>query len=68
MGRLDAGEVIIGDGGMIFELEKRCYATGDYTPECVIEYPDAGRPCISWSVKLLGYDNDNKHNPIITSC
>lgn len=40
--RLNAGEVIIGDGGFVFELEKRCYvAAGPWTPEATVENPDA---------------------------
>ncbi|XP_065061254.1 S-methylmethionine--homocysteine S-methyltransferase BHMT2-like isoform X1 [Rhopilema esculentum] len=42
--RLDAGEVIIGDGGMIFNLERRGYVhAGRFTPEVVLEYPEAVR-------------------------
>lgn len=42
--RLDAGEVVIGDGGFVFELEKRGYVkAGPWTPEACIEYPDAVR-------------------------
>ena len=41
--RLNAGEIVIGDGGMIFNLERRGYVhAGHYTPEVVIEHPDAG--------------------------
>lgn len=40
--RLNEGEVILGDGGFVFELEKRCYVTaGPWTPEANIEHPDA---------------------------
>jgi len=40
--RLDAGEVIIGDGGYIVTLEKRCYVkAGNWTPESAIEHPQA---------------------------
>ena len=42
--RLDAGETVIGDGGMIFNLERRGYVhAGNFTPEVVIEHPDAGK-------------------------
>jgi len=42
LARLDAGETIIGDGGFVFALEKRGYVTaGPWTPEAVIEHPDA---------------------------
>lgn len=45
--RLAEGPVV-GDGSMIFTLEKRGYvAAGHWTPEVVMEYPDAG--------KLKGY-------------
>ena len=41
--RLDAGEIVIGDGGFLFALEKRGYVKfGVYTPECTVEQPEAG--------------------------
>jgi len=41
MQRLDEG-VVIGDGGFVFALEKRGYVkAGPWTPEAVIEHPDA---------------------------
>jgi len=41
MQRLDEG-VVIGDGGFVFALEKRGYVkAGPWTPESVIEHPDA---------------------------
>ena len=41
--RLNAGEVVIGDGGFLHALEKRGYLkAGVYTPECTVEHPDAG--------------------------
>lgn len=40
--RLQAGEVIIGDGGFVFELEKRGYVcAGPWTPEAAVEHPEA---------------------------
>ena len=37
-------DIVIGDGGMIFELERRGYASaGPFTPEAVIENPEAVR-------------------------
>lgn len=40
--RLDGGEVVIGDGGFVFELEKRGYVkAGPWTPEACIEHPEA---------------------------
>uniref|UniRef100_A0A8D2D020 Betaine--homocysteine S-methyltransferase 2 n=1 Tax=Sciurus vulgaris TaxID=55149 RepID=A0A8D2D020_SCIVU len=42
--RLDAGEVVIGDGSFLLTLEKRGYVkAGLWTPEAVIEHPDAVR-------------------------
>ncbi|KAK3733619.1 hypothetical protein QZH41_016401, partial [Actinostola sp. cb2023] len=42
--RLDAGEVVIGDGGFVFALEKRGYVkAGVFTPEVVVEFPEAVR-------------------------
>ena len=38
--RLDAGEVIIGDGGYVFALEKRGYVkAGHWTTESAVEHP-----------------------------
>lgn len=35
---------IIGDGSFVFTLEKRGYIKGGpWTPEAVIEYPEAGK-------------------------
>jgi len=40
--RLNAGEVVIGDGGFVFELEKRGYVkAGPWTPEACLEHPEA---------------------------
>ena len=42
--RLDAGEVLVGDGGMSYALEKRGYVrAGPFTPECTLESPEAGQ-------------------------
>ncbi|XP_078381086.1 betaine--homocysteine S-methyltransferase 1-like isoform X1 [Oculina patagonica] len=42
--RLNAGEVVIGDGGFLHALERRGYLkAGVYTPECTVEHPDAVR-------------------------
>ena len=42
--QLDAGEVIVGDGGMCYALEKRGYVkAGPWTPECTVEHPEAGQ-------------------------
>jgi len=36
--------VIIGDGGFSYGLEKRGYVkAGQWTPECVVENPEAGK-------------------------
>ncbi|PAA86091.1 hypothetical protein BOX15_Mlig031806g1 [Macrostomum lignano] len=44
MERLDNGEVVIGDGGFVFALEKRGYVkAGPWTPEAVVEHPEAVR-------------------------
>jgi len=41
--RLQEG-IVLGDGGMIFELERRGYVSaGPFTPEAVIEHPEAVR-------------------------
>ncbi|KAM3874518.1 betaine--homocysteine S-methyltransferase 1 isoform 2-T2 [Diretmus argenteus] len=42
--RLDAGELVIGDGGFVFALEKRGYVkAGPWTPEAAAEHPEAVR-------------------------
>ena len=42
LARLREGPVL-GDGGMIFELEKRGYVkVGVWTPECTALHPEAG--------------------------
>uniref|UniRef100_A0A8C4DHT3 Betaine-homocysteine methyltransferase n=1 Tax=Dicentrarchus labrax TaxID=13489 RepID=A0A8C4DHT3_DICLA len=41
--RLDAGEIVVGDGGFVFALEKRGYVkAGPWTPEAAAEHPEAG--------------------------
>ena len=43
MERLDAGEVVVGDGGFLFCMEKRGYVkAGVWTPEVTVEHPEAG--------------------------
>ena len=50
--RLAAGPVI-GDGSMILTLEKRGYVKGGpFTPEAVIEYPEAGKLRLNFSKRL----------------
>ncbi|KAI1900305.1 hypothetical protein AGOR_G00048610 [Albula goreensis] len=42
--RLNAGEVVIGDGGFVFALEKRGYVkAGPWTPEANVTHPEAVR-------------------------
>ncbi|XP_068751236.1 betaine--homocysteine S-methyltransferase 1-like isoform X1 [Montipora capricornis] len=42
--RLNEGEIIVGDGGMSYCLEKRGYVkAGPWTPECTVENPEAVR-------------------------
>lgn len=42
MERLNNNEVVIGDGGFVFALEKRGYVkAGPWTPEAVVEHPEA---------------------------
>ena len=41
--RLNAGELLVGDGGMSYALEKRGYVQAPpWTPECTVESPEAG--------------------------
>nr|BAG64739.1 unnamed protein product [Homo sapiens] len=45
--RLNAGEIVIGDGGFVFALEKRGYVkAGPWTPEAAVEHPEAGASII----------------------
>lgn len=47
--RLDAGEIVIGDGGFVFALEKRGYVkAGPWTPEATVEHPEAGQFYWDW--------------------
>lgn len=42
--RLESGEVVVGDGSFLITLEKRGYVkAGLWTPEAVVEHPDAGQ-------------------------
>lgn len=42
--RLDADEIVIGDGGFVFALEKRGYVkAGPWTPEAAAEHPESGK-------------------------
>lgn len=42
--RLDSGEVVVGDSGFLFTLEKRGFVkAGLWTPEAVVEHPSAVR-------------------------
>ncbi|XP_068167312.1 betaine--homocysteine S-methyltransferase 1-like [Antennarius striatus] len=42
--RLDAGEVVVGDGGYVIQLERRGYVkAGQWTPEAAVEHPEAVR-------------------------
>jgi len=42
--RLDAGEVVIGDGGFLYCMERRGYVkAGAWTPEATVEHPEAVR-------------------------
>lgn len=42
--RLNAGEVVVGDGGFVFALEKRGYVkAGPWTPEASVTHPESGK-------------------------
>lgn len=50
--RLDAGEVVVGDGGYVMQLERRGYVkAGHWTPEAAVEHPEAGT-CYPLSMTL----------------
>lgn len=41
--RLNAGKLLIGDGGYITEMERRGYVkAGAWTPEVTVEHPETG--------------------------
>lgn len=45
---------VIGDGGMCYGLEKRGYVrAGPFTPECVLENPEAGNLVGSYWLKSV---------------
>lgn len=51
--RLDAGEIVIGDGGFVFALEKRGYVkAGPWTPEAAAEHPEAGTTFLLLHLKI----------------
>lgn len=42
--RLNAGEVVVGDGGYVMQLERRGHVkAGHWTPEAAVEHPEAGK-------------------------
>ena len=50
---------ILGDGGMVFGLEKRGYVkAGSWTPECTVLQPEAGR-ILTGSAKLCVFMLNN---------
>lgn len=54
MERLGAGEVVIGDGGFVFALEKRGYVkAGPWTPEATAEYPEAGENKLFYQIIII---------------
>ena len=43
-----AERIVIGDGSYVYTLEKRGYVKGgSYTPEAVVEYPEAGEASLT---------------------
>lgn len=47
--------MLVGDGGMTHALEKRGYVkAGPYTPECTVEYPEAGCSLLLLHLLLWG--------------
>nr|KAF6354370.1 betaine--homocysteine S-methyltransferase [Myotis myotis] len=57
--RLNSGEVVIGDGGFVFSLEKRGYVkAGPWTPEAAVEHPEAG-----WCLALFQGWERPAHGP-----
>ena len=46
-------DVVLGDGGSLFELERRGYVSaGPFTPEVCIEHPEAVEPAQEIGVPL----------------
>lgn len=53
--RLNGGEVVIGDGGFVFALEKRGYVkAGPWTPEAAATDPEAGEVLVRLAYRELG--------------
>ena len=52
---MNAGDVLVGDGGMTFCLEKRGYVkAGPWSPECTVESPEAGEQTkLAFAMHLL---------------
>ena len=48
--------MIVGDGGMAYALEKRGYVrAGPFSPECVLESPEAGTKQLHISIAIISY-------------
>lgn len=57
--RLGGGEVVIGDGGFVFALEKRGYVkAGPWTPEAAAEHPEAGMCTRARRMKNIVHQNN----------
>lgn len=69
--RLNAGEVVVGDGGYVLQLERRGYVkAGHWTPEAAVEHPEAGIKIFGiFSIKgvfFFFYSHENDHTNLST--
>lgn len=63
--RLNAGEVVVGDGGYVMQLERRGYVkAGHWTPEAAVEHPEAG--IFSFKGVFFFYFHENDHTNLST--
>ena len=48
---------VIGDGGFVFQLEKRGYVkAGPWTPEATVEHPEAGALAKYSTIKTVSHE------------
>ena len=67
MEKLDRGELILGDGGITYTLEKRGYITAtQWTPEAVVEHPEAGYFFLLFMIHALNLKSLINRHHIVT--
>ncbi|KAF3850913.1 hypothetical protein F7725_012685 [Dissostichus mawsoni] len=64
--RLNAGEVVVGDGGYVMQLERRGYVkAGHWTPEAAVEHPEAGDGGYVMQLERRGYKKRQLHREFL---